>query len=152
VVNEAIDEAIENIVDGAPVDWGRIEHGAGAGAGRGAAWAGDLRIIHDVANFYRLSAYDDYERAIPPTESSTEEPTVELVVGEVQTARYQAALQQLARDDRHAVIGRLELLTSYYDLAAVLGYHYRGTRAAAAAARQAVTRALKRLTIEMGHV
>ena len=149
-MNEAIDEAIENIVDGAPVDWSRIERGAAAG--REPAWADDLRIIHDVANFYRLSAYDDYEQAAPLTESSIEEPTVELVVGEVQAARYQAALQQLARDERHAVIGRLELLTSYDDLAAVLGLHYRTARAAAAAARKAVTRALKRLTIEMGHV
>src|SRR5512138_3231851 len=60
VVNEAIDEAIENIVDGAPVDWSRIERGAAAGPEP--AWADDLRIIHDVANFYRLSAYDDYEQ------------------------------------------------------------------------------------------
>lgn len=149
-MNEAIDEAIESIVDGAPVDWSRIERDAIAAGPP--AWADDLRIIHDVANFYRLSAFGNHRSTAVGGSSSEEEPTVEVVVGAAQAARYQSALQQLARDERHAVIGRLELLTSYYDLAAVLGYHYRSTRAAAAAARRAVTRALKRLTIEMGHV
>ena len=150
-MSEAVDQAIENIVDGLPVDWRTVERHATA-EGQ-SAWAADLRIIHDVANFYRLSAYSTY---VPvPSESpadATEEPTVEVVVGEVQAAKYQAALRQLARAERHAVIGRLELLSSYTDLAAVLGYHYRTTREAAIAARRAVARALKRLAIEMGHV
>ena len=150
-MREAVDEAIENIVDGAPVDWRTVErHAAEEGKD---AWAADLRIIHDVANFYRLSAYSTYTPAPADyTDPTSEEPTVEVVVGEAQTAKYQAALRQLARAERHAVIGRLELLTSYSDLAAVLGFQYRSTREAAIAARRAVTRALKRLAIEMGHV
>lgn len=148
---EAVDEAIENIVDGAPVDWRTVERRATAD-GKG-AWAADLRIIHDVANFYRLSAYSTHIPAPTDSEASpTEEPTVEVVVGEAQAAKYQAALRQLARAERHAVIGRLELLSSYSDLATVLGFHYRNTRQAATAARGAVARALKRLAIEMGHV
>ena len=151
-MSEAMDEAIESIVDGTPVDWSIVDTCAEA-EGDG-AWAKDLRIIHDVANFYRLSAFEPPVSNQTPslTDSVEEEPTVEVIVGEEQTARYQAGLRQLARDERHAVIGRLELLSSYYDLAAVLGYHYRSTRVAAIAARQAVARALKRLTIEMGHV
>jgi DNA-directed RNA polymerase specialized sigma24 family protein len=150
-VCEAVDEAIENIVDDAPVDWRTVErHAAAEGKD---AWAADLRIIHDVANFYRLSAYSTYAPATSDRpDSATEEPTVEVVVGEAQAAKYQAALRQLARAERHAVIGRLELRSSYRDLAAVLGYPYRNARAAATAARRAVTRALKRLAIEMGHV
>ena len=148
---EAVDQAIENIVDGAPVDWRTVERRATA-EGKG-SWAADLRIIHDVANFYRLSAYSTYTPAPSDLAApAAEEPTVEVVVGEVQAAKYQAALRQLARAERHAVIGRLELLSSYSDLAAVLGYHYRNTRVAATAARRAVARALKRLAIEMGHV
>jgi DNA-directed RNA polymerase specialized sigma24 family protein len=150
-VCEAVDKAIENIVDGTPVDWRTVERCV-ALDGKSAC-AADLRIIHDVANFYRLSAYSTYASAPSArAPSATEEPTVEVVVGEVQAARYQAALRQLARAERHAVIGRLELLSSYNDLAAVLGYPYRNARAAATAARRAVTRALKRLAIEMGHV
>ena len=150
-MSEAIDEAIETIVDGMPVDWTQIERRAEADGNT--AWTVDLHIIQDVANFYRLSSFGSPEQ--PPSSTSETvdgEPTVELAVGEEQTARYQAGLRQLARPERRAVIGRLELLTSYSDLAAVLGYHYRGTRTAARAARTAVTRALKRLTIEMGHV
>ena len=148
---EAVDQAIENIVDGAPVDWRAVECRASAD-GNG-AWAADLRIIHDVANFYRLSAYSTYTPAPADVEGgAAEEPTVEVVVGQTQAAKYQAALRQLARAERHAVIGRLELLSSYSDLAAVLGFPYRNTRVAATAARRAVARALKRLAIEMGHV
>jgi DNA-directed RNA polymerase specialized sigma24 family protein len=150
-VFEAVDEAIENIVDGAPVDWRAVECDASAET-KGAS-AADLRIIHDVANFYRLSAYSTYTPAPADVDGcAAEEPTVEVVVGQAQAARYQAALRQLARAERHAVIGRLELLSSYSDLAAVLGFRYGSTRHAATAARRAVTRALKRLAIEMGHV
>jgi DNA-directed RNA polymerase specialized sigma24 family protein len=148
-VFEAVDEAIENIVDGSPVDWRAVECDASAET-KGAS-AADLRIIHDVANFYRLSAYSTYTPA-PADVEAAEEPTVEVVVGQAQAAKYQAALRQLARAERHAVIGRLELLSSYSDLAAVLGFRYGSTRHAATAARRAVTRALKRLAIEMGHV
>jgi DNA-directed RNA polymerase specialized sigma24 family protein len=150
-VHNPVDEAIENIVDGAPVDWRTVERGA---AEEGVdAWTADLRIIHDVANFYRLSAYSARapDRADRP-EATSEEPTVEVVVGAAQAAKYQAALRLLARAERHAVIGRLELLTSYSELADVLGYQYRTTREAAIAARRAVTRALKHLAIEMGQV
>jgi hypothetical protein len=149
-----VDDAIENIADGVPVDWSVVESTARR---RGdTAWLKDLHIIQDVANFYRLSACEP-PHASPRApaavlESSDEEPTVELVVGEEHAARYHEGLRHLKRTDRHVVISRLELLSSYSDLGAVLGYHYRGTRAAASAARRVVTRALRRLAIEMGHV
>ena len=56
------------------------------------------------------------------------------------------ALQRLKPADREAIIGRLEMLYPYDELATVLG------RPSAAAARMAVTRAMKRLAEEMQHV
>lgn len=146
-----MDDAIENIADGVPVDWSVVESAAHRGGDT--AWVKHLHIIQDVANFYRLSACAAQTSPDAPARaSSDDDPTVELVVGEEHAARYQAGLRHLKRTDRHAVISRLELLSSYSDLGAVLGYHYRGTRAAATAARRVVTRALRRLAIEMGHV
>ncbi|HKE84198.1 MAG TPA: hypothetical protein VKB50_10600 [Vicinamibacterales bacterium] len=142
-----MDQAVGNIADGTPVDWGAIE-GSGERDGTN-AWVGNLHIIQDVANFYRLSACDT---GPVPHSTPDEEATVEVVVGEERAARYNAALRQLTRVDRHAVIGRLELLSSYGDLAAVLGYRYWSARASAGAARRAVTRALRHLAVEMGHV
>ena len=145
-----MDDAIENIADGVPVDWSVVECAARAGD---AIWIKDLHIIQDVANFYRLSACEaDASAGGPELTAADEEPTVELIVGEAHAARYHEGLRHLKRTDRHAVIGRIELLSSYSDLGAVLGYHYRGTREAASAARRVVTRALRRLAIEMGHV
>lgn len=146
-----MDDVVENIADGAPIDWSAVERPAERDGK--ATWLKDLHIIRDVANFYRLSACEAHISPDAPVRaSSDEEPTVELVVGEEHAARYHAGLRHLKRTDRHAVIGRLELLSSYSDLGAVLGYHDRGTRAAASAARRIVTRALRRLAIEMGHV
>ena len=150
-MSDAVDKVIEDIADGVPVDWSAVEHDASRVGD--AAWLKDLHIIQNVAHFYRLSACEvevspDAPRLVP----SDEEATVEVIVGQEHAARYHAGLRHLKRADRHAVIGRLELLSSYSDLGAVLGYHYRGTRAAACAARRAVTRALRRLATEMSHV
>jgi DNA-directed RNA polymerase specialized sigma24 family protein len=57
--------------------------------------------------------------------------------------RYERALQRLAAADREAVIGRIELQYSYEELAVALN------KPSAAAARMAVTRAMKRLAGEM---
>jgi len=146
-----VDDAIENIADGVPVVWSSVESAARRTGD--AAWVQHLHIIQDVANFYRLSACEAHTSPDAPAWTpSDEEATVEVVVGAEHAARYHAGLSHLKRTDRQAVIGRLELLSSYTDLGAVLGYHYRGTRAAASAARRIVTRALRRLAIEMGHV
>jgi len=150
-VSDAVDEAIENIADGVPVDWSVVESAARCEGTH--AWLKDLHVIQDVAHFYRLSACEAHTSPDAPALASLdEEPTVEVVVGEAHAARYHAGLRHLKRTDRHAVISRLELLSSYSDLGAVLGYHYRGARDAASAARRVVTRALRRLAIEMSHV
>lgn len=71
---------------------------------------------------------------------------LEAAIGAENLERYEAALQRLDPRDREAIIGRLEMLYEYDELAMVLG------RPSAAAARMAVTRAMKRLAEEMQHV
>jgi RNA polymerase sigma-70 factor (ECF subfamily) len=70
---------------------------------------------------------------------------LEAAIGAQNLERYEAALERLKAHDREAIIGRLEMLYSYDELATVLG------RPSAAAARMAVTRAMKRLAEEMQH-
>jgi RNA polymerase sigma-70 factor, ECF subfamily len=71
---------------------------------------------------------------------------LEAAIGAENLERYERALQRLKPADREAIIGRLEMLYGYDELATVLG------RSSAAAARMAVTRAMKRLAEEMQHV
>jgi len=71
---------------------------------------------------------------------------LEAAIGAENLERYETALERLEPPDREAIIGRLEMLYSYEELATVLG------RATPAAARMAVTRAMKRLAREMQHV
>jgi RNA polymerase sigma-70 factor (ECF subfamily) len=71
---------------------------------------------------------------------------LEAAIGAENLERYERALQRLKPADREAIIGRLEMLYGYDELATVLG------RPSASAARMAVTRAMKRLAEEMHHV
>jgi RNA polymerase sigma-70 factor (ECF subfamily) len=71
---------------------------------------------------------------------------LEAAIGSQNLERYEAALLQLKRADREAIIGRLEMLYDYDELATVLG------RPSASAARMAVTRAMRRLAVEMQRV
>jgi RNA polymerase sigma factor (sigma-70 family) len=71
---------------------------------------------------------------------------LDAAIGAENVARYEAALQRLRPDDREAIIGRLELQYGYEELAVALG------KPTAAAARVAVTRAMKRLAAEIQHV
>jgi RNA polymerase sigma-70 factor (ECF subfamily) len=71
---------------------------------------------------------------------------LEAAIGSQNLERYEAALLQLKRADREAIIGRLEMLYDYDELATVLG------RPSASAARMAVTRAMRRLAVAMQRV
>ena len=71
---------------------------------------------------------------------------LEAAIGAENLERYETALERLKPLDREAIIGRLEMLYSYEELATVLN------RPTPAAARMAVTRAMKRLAEEMQHV
>src|SRR5688572_2245304 len=68
---------------------------------------------------------------------------LEAAIGAENLERYERALERLKPADREAIIGRLEMLYSYDELATALA------RPTAAAARMAVMRAMKRLAEEM---
>ncbi len=68
---------------------------------------------------------------------------LEEAIGTQSLERYEQALERLTPPEREAVIGRIELQYSYDELAIVLH------KPTAAAARMAVTRAVKRLASEM---
>lgn len=73
----------------------------------------------------------------------TRQSPLEQAIGHEGFERYEAALQRLPQADREAIIARLELQQSYEEVAIALG------KPSAAAARMAVARAVKRLTLEM---
>lgn len=69
---------------------------------------------------------------------------LESAVGAQLIERYEAALQRLRQDDRELVIARVEMGLTYPELAAATG------KPSAGAARMAVTRALLRLSEDLG--
>jgi len=78
------------------------------------------------------------------TAKSAHDPSpLELAIGEEALERYEAALQRLRREDREAIIVRIELGHSYAEVAEELG------KPSIAAAHMAVSRALVRLAQEM---
>jgi len=68
---------------------------------------------------------------------------LDLAIGEEAVERYEAALARLRPEDREAIIARVEMESTYDDMARALG------KPSAAAARMAVSRALLRLAEEM---
>ena len=79
-----------------------------------------------------------------PADIADESPSpLDQAIGSENVERYENAVRRLVPGDREAVIGRIELQYSYDELAVVLN------KPSAAAARMAVTRAMKRLATEM---
>lgn len=70
---------------------------------------------------------------------------LEQAVGSEVLRRYESALQRLRDRDRELVVARVELNLTYQEIADLLG------KPSVAAARVAVSRALLRLGLEMGH-
>ena len=78
------------------------------------------------------------------TAKSAHDPSpLETAIGQEALERYEAALQRLRREDREAIIVRIEMGHSYADVAEALG------KPSIAAAHMAVSRALVRLAKEM---
>jgi RNA polymerase sigma factor (sigma-70 family) len=88
-------------------------------------------------------------RPMTSTFDETEHPhdasPLEEAIGAETFERYEAGLMRLKPEEQEAIIGRVELGSSYEDLAASLG------KPSADAARMTVTRALVRLAEEMNH-
>lgn len=70
---------------------------------------------------------------------------LEQAIGAENMRRYDEALERLRPEDREAIVGRLELHYDYEQLALLLD------KPSAAAARMAVTRAMRRLADELRH-
>jgi len=68
---------------------------------------------------------------------------IEEIIGKENLARYEAALERLRPEDREAIVARLEMSSTYAEIAGVLG------RPSADAARMAVSRAIVRLAEEL---
>jgi RNA polymerase sigma-70 factor (ECF subfamily) len=95
-----------------------------------------MNRIRDVARHYRrLPQQTDLPSDLVEERTSP----LELIIGLENVARYEAALEQLKPEERAAIVGRIELQQGYDELAVVLD------KPSAAAARMAVTRAMKRL-------
>ncbi len=101
-----------------------------------------LNRIRDVA---RYNDRRPGQTEIPAQLADAAASPLDQAIGTENTERYERALQRLPAADREAIIGRLELQYSYDELAVSLN------KATAAAARMAVTRAMKRLAEEMRH-
>ena len=71
---------------------------------------------------------------------------LEQAIGTENIERYERGIARLEASDREAIIGRIEMQYSYEELAVVLN------KPSPAAARMAVTRAVKRLAKEMSRV
>jgi len=80
------------------------------------------------------------------TDFAAHDPSpLEQAVGRQMLERYEAALHRLRESDRELIIARVELGLDYREIADLVG------KATLASARVAVSRALVRLSIEMGH-
>jgi len=82
----------------------------------------------------------------PSLDAPAPDPSpLEQAVGEQLLARYEQALQRLRESDRELVVARVELGLDYAEIADICG------KPSLAAVRVAVSRALVRLGVEMGH-
>lgn len=93
----------------------------------------------------RRAASRPVGQPLSPDAPAPEPTPLEQAVGGQLLARYEAALQQLRDSDRELVVARVELNLDYAEIASLAG------KSSIASARVAVSRALVRLALEMGH-
>lgn len=112
-----------------------------AGAFRDYVWTTMWNRVRDIARAYerRGSTVELGNDLAASSPSPLEE-----AMGAETLARYEAALERLRPEDREAVIARVELRLSHAEVAQALG------KPSAAAAHMAVSRALVRLSDELG--
>ena len=82
---------------------------------------------------------------LSPHEAAAEPSPFELAVGRETARRYDAALARVSDTDRELIVARVELGLSYPEITALTG------KPSQSASRVAVSRALLRLAVEMGH-
>jgi RNA polymerase sigma-70 factor, ECF subfamily len=101
-----------------------------------------MNRIRDVLRYRRRRPQ---QVEMPVNLADRERSPLELAIGAENVERYEQALARLSPSDREAIIGRFELQYSYDELALSLD------KPSAAAARMAVTRAIRRIADEMHH-
>jgi RNA polymerase sigma factor (sigma-70 family) len=102
-------------------------------------------VMNRIRDLIRASHRRPQQAEMPANLAVGQRSPLELAIGAENVARYERSLARLSAADREAIIGRLELQYSYNELALSLD------KPSAAAARMAVTRAIKRLADEMQH-
>lgn len=102
-------------------------------------------VMNRIRDLVRYKQRRPNQTELPEQLADRAASPLQEAIGAENTERYERALQRLEPADREAIIGRLELQYSYDELAVSLN------KPTAAAARMAVTRAMKRLAHEMRH-
>jgi len=102
-------------------------------------------VMNRIRDLIRYQHRRPRQVEMPAGLTNGERSPLELAIGAEHVERYEQALARLSPADREAIIGRLELQYSFDELALSLD------KPSAAAARMAVTRAIKRLADEMHH-
>jgi RNA polymerase sigma-70 factor (ECF subfamily) len=102
-------------------------------------------VMNRIRDAIRYQARRPQQVEIPADMVGGERSPLELAIGAQNVERYEQSLARLSSSDRDAIIGRLELQYTYDELALLLD------KPSAAAARMAVTRAIRRLADEMQH-
>jgi RNA polymerase sigma factor (sigma-70 family) len=93
----------------------------------------------------RRAAARPAAQPLSPDAPTTDPTPLEQAVGRQALGRYEAALRQLRDSDRELVVARVELGLDYAEIADLTG------KSSIASARVAVSRALLRLGMAMGH-
>ena len=102
-------------------------------------------VMNRIRDLIRSGHRRPQQVEMPANLAAGERSPLELAIGAENVERYEQSLARLSPADREAIIGRLELQYSFDELALSLD------KPSAAAARMAVTRAIKRLADEMHH-
>jgi len=97
-----------------------------------------------LADAYRRAPATPHDTAISSSLPAADPSPLELAVGTEAVERYEKGLARLKPDDRQAIVLRIEFCYGYDEIALMLN------KSSAASARVAVSRALARLSREMG--
>jgi RNA polymerase sigma factor (sigma-70 family) len=100
-------------------------------------------VVNRIRDLIRQRQRRPLQVELPDRLPSDETSPLEQAIGAENVQRYERALARLSAADREAIIGRIELHYAYDELAVALD------KPSAAAARMAVTRAMRRLADEM---
>jgi RNA polymerase sigma-70 factor (ECF subfamily) len=100
-------------------------------------------VTNRITDLYRRAARRQTRGEMPDDVAAPDPSPLEAAIGAEAVENYERALASLDEEERQAIVLRVELGVGYEQMAAELG------KPSADAARMAVTRAIKRLAVEM---